>query len=160
MSSGCRPFVGLVIFFAICFLAAGIGTIPTAPQIPGWYAALSKPAWTPPNWIYGPVWSALYALMAVSGWLIWMRSSRSEARWPLILGAVQLVVNVVWSWLFFGLESPLLGFLDILALMVAIVATITAFWRRSRLAALLLVPYLAWVTCAAVLNFAIWRLNG
>lgn len=160
MSDRRNPFVGLVVFFAICFLAAGLGTIPTAPQIADWYDQLAKPTWTPPNWLFGPVWSVLYALMAVSGWLVWQRSDRGEAREPLAWGTVQLGLNVAWSWLFFGLESPLLGLLNILVLWLAIIATVIACWRRSRLAAVLLLPYLVWVTFAAGLNYAIWRLNG
>jgi len=128
----------------------------TTPNIPNWYAGLAKPSWPPPSWIFGPVWTALYFSMAVAAWLVWRKGN---AWGPLALFAVQLVFNAAWSWLFFGLHSPGIAFVDILLLWIAIAATTMVFWRRSLVAGLLLGPYLTWVGFAAVLNFAIWRLN-
>ena len=151
--------VGLVVAVAICFTAAGLGGFVTAPNIPNWYADLAKPAWNPPSWVFGPVWSCLYLMMAVSAWLVWRRAGFSEAKLPLALFAVQLGLNSLWSILFFGLHSPGLAAVDIILLWIAILATLITFWKRSTWAGILLVPYLAWVSFAAVLNLVIWRLN-
>lgn len=127
--------------------------------LPGeWYAALEKPAWTPPSWVFGPVWIALYIMMGIAAWLIWDRY-RSVARVALTLFALQLIANAAWSWLFFGLRSLSLAFVDIALLWVLILATAVAFWRLRPAAGALLLPYAAWVTFAAALNFTIWRLN-
>jgi tryptophan-rich sensory protein len=158
--SGTRQAVGLVIFVAACAGAAAAGGAATYPQIQGWYAALAKPSWTPPNWIFGPVWTVLYIGMAVAAWLVWRQKGLPATRGPLMLFAFQLGLNVAWSWLFFGLSSPALGFLDILLLWMAIAATLVLFRRKSAAAGLLLVPYLAWVTFAAALNFSIWQRNA
>ena len=152
-----KQILPLLILLIICFAVAGLGGLATTPNIPNWYAGLVKPSWTPPAWVFGPVWSVLYLSMAVAAWLVWRLGN---AKVPMTLFAVQLAFNAAWSWLFFGLHSPGAAFIDIVLLWAAIVATIYAFWRRSRLAGLLFVPYLAWVTFAAVLNFAIWRLNA
>lgn len=152
-----HPWFALVGLVAICFGVAGIGGLATAPNIPTWYAGLVKPAWTPPGWIFGPVWSFLYLSMAVAAWLVWRRGN---ALVPLTLFAIQLSFNAAWSWLFFGLHSPGAAFVDVVLLLVAIVATMLAFWLRSTIAGLLFVPYLVWVSFAVVLNFAIWRLNA
>ena len=132
----------------------------TAPQIDGWYADLAKPSWTPPGQVFGPVWSILYASMAVAAWLVWRQSGWAGARGPLALFAGQLGLNVAWSWLFFGLQSPGLACLDILLLLAAILATLIAFWRRSIAAGALLLPYFVWVGFATALNLAIWRMNA
>lgn len=154
--SGPRTVLGLVVSLAICYGAAAVG----AQFMPGeWYEGLSKPTWTPPGWLFAPVWTALYGMMAVAAWLVWKRRGEAGVRWALLLFAVQLSLNGMWSWLFFGLESPGIAMVDIVALWVAILGTIIAFRRLSRVAATLLVPYLAWVSFAAALNFAIWRLN-
>ena len=154
-----RQAVGLAVFIAICFAAAAAGGAATYPRIESWYADLAKPTWTPPGWAFGPVWSLLYTCMAVAAWLVWRQTGLADARGPLLLFAVQLGLNVAWSWLFFGLMSPVLGFADILLLWIAIAATLVAFWRKSMAAGLLFVPYLAWVSFAAVLNYSIWQLN-
>lgn len=124
-----------------------------------WYAALAKPGWTPPSWVFGPVWTLLYVLMGVAAWLVWDRH-RNAARVALTLFVLQLIVNAAWSWLFFGLRSPALAFAGIVLLWALILATVIAFRRLRPPAAALLLPYLAWVTFAAALNFAIWRLNA
>jgi len=150
-----RPFllVGLIV---LCFGTAFTGAI--AP--PGeWYAALNKPSWQPPTWVFGPVWSTLYVMMAVSAWLVWRQGGFAQQRRPLTLFLVQLALNAAWSPLFFALKRPDIAFAEILLLWVAIACTIVAFWRVHRGAALLLVPYLAWVSFATVLNGTLWRLN-
>lgn len=152
-----KPWLALAVLIVLCFAIAGIGGLVTAPSIPNWYADLAKPEWTPPGWIFGPVWSALYLSMAVAAWLVWRRGNAAV---PMTLFGVQLALNAAWSWLFFGLHSPGVAFVEVALLWLAIVATTAVFWRRSMLAGLLFVPYLAWVSFAAVLNFAIWRLNG
>lgn len=149
--------LGLSLF--VCFIAAAVGGFVTTSQIPGWYAALSKPVWTPPNSVFGPVWTLLYFLMAVAAWLVWRQSGTRKARSALSLFAAQLVLNLAWSLLFFGLHSPALAFVDILLLWAAILVTLLQFTRHSLGAGLLLVPYLAWVTFAAALNWSIWQMN-
>jgi len=155
-----RQVLGLVVLVAVCFGAAGIGGAVTSPQIGNWYATLAKPSWNPPNWVFGPVWSVLYLCTAVAAWLVWRQKGLAGAGGPLTLFGVQLALNTLWSCLFFGLHSPGVAFVEIILLWVAIAATMIAFWRRSVPAGVLFVPYLAWVTFAAVLNFTIWRLNA
>ena len=155
-----NQWVGLIVSVLICFAAAGVGSLVTTPQIPTWYAGLQKPEWTPPDWLFGPVWSVLYLMMAVAAWLIWRQNDPSTTRIPLSLFGVQLVLNSLWSVLFFGRQNPGMAAFEIIFLWVAILATLIAFWRRSRWAGALLVPYLLWVSFAAVLNCEIWRLNA
>jgi translocator protein len=152
-----HPWLTLLVLLLLCFSAAGVGGLVTTPNIPNWYANLAKPSWTPPGWIFGPVWSVLYLSMAVAAWLVWRRGDSAV---PMTLFGIQLVFNAAWSWLFFGLHSPGAALVDIVLLWMAIVGTTIVFWRRSRLAGMLFVPYLAWVSFAAMLNFAIWWLNG
>ena len=126
--------------------------------MPGpWYAELAKPTWTPPGWIFGPVWTVLYVLIALSASLVWRAQPRFGL--PLVLWSAQLGLNTIWSWLFFGLERPGLAAIDIVVLLGTIIATAYAFVRVSRTAALLLLPYALWVGFASALNIAIWRLN-
>lgn len=140
----------------LCFAAA----TPGALWPPGeWYAALQKPAWNPPGWIFGPVWSALYTLMAVAAWLVWRRGGFAAQGRPLGAFLAQLALNALWTPLFFGLHRPGEAFAEILLLWLAIAWTIAQFWRVQRAAAWLLAPYLAWVSFAAVLNGTLWRLN-
>ena len=155
-----REIAALIGFVVVCFVAAGLGAIATTPEIAGWYATLAKPSWQPPNWVFGPVWTTLYAMMAVAAWLVWRTREHRSVAGPLAVFAGQLVLNVAWSWVFFGLHQPGWAAVEIVVLWLAIVATIAMFWPRSRVAAGLLVPYLLWVTFAAVLNVTIWRLNA
>lgn len=142
---------------ALCFSAASLGAV----FMPGeWYATLKKPSWNPPGWIFGPVWSALYTMMAVAAWLVWKRGGFAAQRRPLTLFLVQLALNAAWTPLFFGLHRPGLAFAEIGLLWLAIAATLAAFRPVSRAGAWLLAPYLAWVSFAAALNFAVWRLNA
>ena len=139
-----------------CFVPAAMGGL----FMPGaWYASLQKPSWNPPGWIFGPVWTALYAMMAVAAWMVWRRGGWEKQRKPLVIFLAQLILNALWTPLFFGLHRPGLAFAEIVLLWLAIVATIVVFRPVSRAAMLLLVPYLAWVSFAAALNFTLWRLN-
>lgn len=151
--------VGLIVAILICFAAAGIGSLATTPQIPGWYANLAKPTWTPPGWIFGPVWTLLYLMMAVAAWLVWRQAGFAGAKLPLALFGIQLALNSLWSVLFFGLQNPSAAAVEIVLLWAAILATMITFWKRSQLAGGLLTPYLAWGSFAAMLNVAIWRMN-
>lgn len=151
-----RDVLGLVAFVALCFGTAALGNTATARSVLEWYPGLRKPPWTPPNWVFGPVWTVLYGMMAVAGWLAW-RDERSRTTTLVFL--LQLLLNGAWSWLFFGLRRPDLALAGVVLLWLAIVATIAAFWKISRLAVILFVPYLAWVTFAAYLNLAVVRLN-
>jgi tryptophan-rich sensory protein len=144
-------------WLALCYSAASLGAV----FMPGeWYATLKKPSWNPPGWIFGPVWTALYTMMAVAAWLVWKRGGFVAQRRPLLIFLAQLALNALWTPLFFGLHRPGLAFAEIVLLWLAIAATIPTFWRVSSLAAWLLVPYLAWVSFAAVLNFTLWRLKA
>ncbi|QIN84031.1 sensory protein TspO [Rubrobacter tropicus] len=156
-----RSALVLLAFVVVCFAAAGLGSLATASQVApgGWYDTLDKPFFTPPSWLFGPVWTVLYLAMAVSGWLAWRERGFSGARAAMALFFAQLALNTLWSLVFFGLEAPGLGLVEIVVLWTAILLTIWAFRPISRPAALLLVPYLAWVTFATFLNAGIWFLN-
>jgi tryptophan-rich sensory protein len=144
----------------ICLMVGFIGSFATRPAIPTWYQGLNKPAFTPPSYVFAPVWSTLYTIMGISLFLVVSRGlSHPPVAWAAGVFAIQLALNLAWSLLFFGLRSPALGMLDISLLWVAIGVTIFMFWRVSPAAAILLVPYLLWVSFAALLNFSIWRLN-
>jgi translocator protein len=145
----------------VAFAAAAIGAIATVRNLDPWYASLEKPSWTPPNSVFGPVWTLLYTLMGVAAWLIWRRGGPAGANVTVPLGwfVLQLALNSLWSWLFFGWHRTGLALLEVLLLWLAILATILSFRRVSSLAAILLVPYLLWVSYAAALNGAIARLN-
>ena len=145
---------------AVCQLAGLIGSVFTRPAIPGWYAALSKPSFSPPNWVFAPVWTTLFLLMGIALYLVWTRGlGKAEVRTAMLLFGGQLVLNVLWSVLFFGLHLPLYAFMEIVVLWVAILLTIIYFWRVTAAAGILLLPYLLWVSFATVLNFSLWRLN-
>lgn len=148
--------LALIGWLALCFAAAGTAAFISTD---GWYPGINKPAWNPPAWVFAPAWTFLYATMAVAAWLVWREGGwRSQAR-ALGLFILQWALNALWTPLFFGLHRPGLALIDILALWLAIIATMIAFWRVRRAAGALLAPYLAWVTFAAALNFAIWRMN-
>ncbi len=150
----------LVAFVAVALLAGWLGSMATTPNIPTWYAGLDKPSFNPPNAIFPVVWTVLYILMAVAAWMVWRTpAAPPRRRAALVLYAIQLVLNVAWSFAFFGAQSPLAGLVVIGLLLGAIVATILAFRAVNRIAAWLLLPYLAWVAFAMVLNAAIFSLN-
>ena len=148
--------LGFLAWLVVPFAAAFVGS----RFMPGaWYAALARPAWSPPNWIVAPVWTLLYLLMGVSAWLVWRRAGFHGAGTALAVFGVQLVLNALWSYLFFGLHRPDLALVDIVLLWGAILAVVILFGRVDRWAGWLQLPYLAWVTFAAALNGAIWWLN-
>lgn len=154
-----RPNQWLVLagFVALCLAVAAFGGWITAASVVDWYPTLNKPEWNPPSWIFGPVWTTLYIMMAVAAWLVWKQGAGTS--FALGLFFAQLALNSLWSILFFGARSPALALLDIAALWVALALTIHAFFKRSKPAGWLLIPYIAWVSFAAVLNFRIWQLN-
>ena len=154
-----RQALGLLGWLALCYGAAALGGLFTASSVQDWYPSLARPAWTPPSWLFGPVWTVLYGLMAVAAWLVWRGRGWGGARGPLGLFLLQLVLNVLWSLVFFGLRLPGAAFAEIVLLWLAILVTMIAFWRIRGLAGGLLLPYLLWVSFAAALNFALWRMN-
>jgi len=160
MRTGAARWLMLSAFIAVTLLASAVGSLFTSTSVGTWYRTLAKPTWTPPGWVFAPVWTALYVTMAVAAWLVWQRAGFSGARVALALFAVQLALNVAWPAFFFWLRSPSAGSLEIVALWIAILATLIAFWQQRPLAGALLLPYLAWVTFAALLTFRIWRMNG
>ena len=144
----------------ICQSAGVFGSMATFEAVPGWYITLEKPFFAPPNWIFGPVWIILYFLMGVSLYIVWKDELKSKTRNVFfVVFAIQLILNALWSLLFFGLKSPLLGLIDILILDVMLVVTIFYAKRVSKYAAMLLIPYMVWIIIASVLNYAILVLN-
>lgn len=152
--------VRLVVSVVACEAAGGVGSIFTAPAIATWYAALDKPWFTPPNWLFAPAWTTLFLLMGIAAFLVWRKGlGYPGVRAALVVFAVQLVLNILWSVVFFGLKSPLGGVVEIAFLWAAIVLTIVAFWRLSVAAGVLLLPYILWVSFAAALNISVFILN-
>jgi len=149
---------GLIGWMAVSFLASAIGAVASMQAGP-FYTHLARPDWAPPPSIFGPVWTLLYALMGIAAWLIWRVNGFRSARVALSLFLVQLALNTLWSWVFFGWQQGGLAFLDTLVLWLAIVATLVAFYRIMPLAGALLTPYLVWVTFASILNYSLWQLN-
>jgi tryptophan-rich sensory protein len=150
----------LALAVVVSEVAGVIGSIFTIPAISGWYATLTKPALNPPGWVFGPVWTLLYALMGLAAFWVWKKGwHKKEVKAALSLFIFQLLLNVLWSLIFFGLHSPLWAFVNIVLMWLAIVATMIAFWKISRPAFYLLAPYILWVTFAAYLNLAIVMLN-
>jgi tryptophan-rich sensory protein len=151
-----RALAGLAGWILLCFVPAALGAF----AMPGaWYASLQKPAWNPPGWIFGPVWTLLYILMAVAAWRVWRLGGFRVQRAPLSRFLLQLALNAAWTPLFFGIHQPGWAFVDIVLLWVAIARTLAAFWRVHPVSAWLLAPYFAWVSFASVLNFTLWRMN-
>jgi len=148
-----------LIFLLITFLAAFIGSLFTTKSINGWYQFLNKPSFAPPNWLFAPVWSILYFLMAISAFLIWKKKKEINVREALMFYFIQLILNVLWSIVFFGLKSPFFGFLEILILWFFIFLTILKFYKIEKLASYLLTPYILWVSFAGILNFFVLILN-
>jgi tryptophan-rich sensory protein len=149
---------GLLAWLAVVFVAAALGAIASA-DAPTFYAQLAKPAWAPPASVFGPVWSLLYGLMAIAAWLVWRERPSQGVDGALGLFLLQLAANALWSWLFFGWHQGALAFGEVLLLWALIAATTAAFWRIHRLAGALLVPYLAWVSFATALTWAMWQRN-
>lgn len=157
---GASQWIVLALLVLACLGTAALGAAWTNLSVTTWYSELQKPSWNPPNWVFGPVWTCLYVTMAVAAWLVWREKGFRGGRFHLLLFAVQLALNAAWSALFFGWRNPGLAFAEIVLLWIAILATVMAFGRVSTWAAALLVPYLAWVSFAAALNWTIWRMNA
>jgi benzodiazapine receptor len=150
--------IGLVGWLAISFIAAGIGAAASI-HASSFYVELVRPSWAPPSAVFGPVWTVLYALMGIAAWLVWRAKGFRATRIRLILFLVQLALNALWSWLFFGWHLGALAFADILLLWLLIVTTLVLFWRVRLLAGVLLIPYLLWVSFASALCYSVWQLN-
>jgi len=149
-----------IVCIFLCLSAGGTGSVFTAPAIPTWYATLVKPSFSPPNWVFAPVWTLLYILMGLAAAIVWQKGLRNpQVRTALVAFLIQLILNMIWPVLFFGLRSLLCGLVDILFLWAAILVTIAQFSKVSVPAALLLIPYILWVTFATGLNFGIFLLN-
>ncbi len=149
----------LILAIIICELAGIIGSAFTFESVQSWYSYLEKPDFNPPNWIFGPVWTSLYFMMGISVFLVFVSGKEGSNRATLLF-AGQLVLNTLWSIAFFGMQSPFFGLIVISLLWISIVATIISFYPISKKAAYLLIPYILWVSFAAVLNYSIWMLNG
>jgi tryptophan-rich sensory protein len=153
--------IKLAVCVVVCQLAGVIGSLFTAPAVPGWYASLVKPSFTPPSWVFSPVWITLFLLMGIAAFLVWDKGLRTRGVLAgLVAFDVQLVLNVTWSAAFFGLRSPGAGLAVIAVLWIAILTTIVLFYRVSRPAAVLMLPYILWVSFAAILNVSLFSLNA
>lgn len=153
-------YLGFLISALIANAAGLIGSVFTAQSVRTWYLIINRPSWNPPGWIFGPVWTILYILMGVASYLVWEKRGLPGAKSALFVYGIQLVLNLLWSFLFFGLKNPGLAFAEIILLWLAIVATLVLFWRLNTTAGALLVPYLLWVSFASFLNYTIWKLNS
>lgn len=153
-----KQVIALIVSFVVTFAAAGIGSMATR-RAPEFYGMLSRPEWAPPSTVFGPVWTALYTLMAIAAWLVWRERKVVDVRMPLGLFVVQLALNSLWSWLFFAWQRGDVARLEIVVLLIAIALTIVTFWRVRPLAAVLLLPYIAWVAYATALTFALVARN-
>jgi len=151
----------ILLAIVICELAGMIGAIFTTPSIPTWYAGITKPTFSPPNWIFAPVWTTLFALMGIAAYLVYEKGTNKKVvKVALGIFAIQLVLNIKWSLIFFGMHNPGYAFIEIIFLWLAILLTIIAFFKISKPAAYLLIPYILWVSFASFLNFSIWQLNS
>jgi tryptophan-rich sensory protein len=154
-----QQLMGLAGWLALCFVTAGVGAVASA-NAKSFYSELVQPAWAPPGWLFGPVWTVLFVLMAIAAWLVWrVPAAPATRRWALGLFVVQLVANALWSWLFFAWQQGAWAFTEVIVLWVLIALTCAAFWRIRPLAGALLLPYLAWVGFAACLNWVLWQAN-
>lgn len=149
---------GLLAWLGAAYVAAAFGSVASI-HAKDFYAQLVRPEWAPPGWLFGPVWTLLYTLMGIAAWLVWTERNRTSAKVALGLFLLQLIVNALWSWIFFQWRLGFWAFAEIILLWLLIVANILSFWRVRPVAALLLVPYLLWVSFAAALTYRIWKLN-
>jgi tryptophan-rich sensory protein len=158
-----RNYKSLIIFFLIIITIQVIGGLVTASSVNSWYTTIQKPSFNPPDWVFGPVWTALYIMITISGWMVWNKlegSSKTKLKTPQMkLYGAQLLANFLWTMLFFGLHNPLLGLIDITALLLLILLTIKSFLKVSKIAAYMLIPYSLWVAFACVLNYNLVALN-
>ncbi|MBT8096122.1 MAG: tryptophan-rich sensory protein [Woeseia sp.] len=153
-----KDILGIAGWLIVTFVAAGIGARASI-EAKSFYGQLVQPAWAPPPWLFGPVWTALYALMAIAAWLVWRDGGFRAHRVAFALFFVQLALNSLWSWLFFAWNLGALALAEVILLWILIVATVLAFWRVRPVAGILLIPYLLWVSFAAALNYTLWQLN-
>ena len=158
-SSRLRDLSGLAAFVLLCLGISALGGWATASSVGTWYATLAKPAFNPPNWVFAPVWTVLYAMIAVAGWRVWRLRGLGGAPGAMSVYALQLALNLAWSFVFFGAQAIGAGLVVIVLLLAAILVNARLFWNVERAAGWLLVPYAAWVAFATVLNAALWRLN-
>lgn len=152
--------IKLIISLVVCQLAGIIGSLFTMSKIPSWYMNINKPELAPPNWVFGPVWTTLFILMGIALYLVWKQGiNKKDVKNALYIFGVQLILNVLWSIIFFGLENPGAAFIEIISLWISILLSIIYFYKISKPASYLLIPYIAWVSFASYLNFMIWGLN-
>jgi benzodiazapine receptor len=154
-----QDMLGLAGFVALCLLVSALGGAVTATSVDAWYQTIEKPPFNPPDWLFAPVWISLFIMMAVAGWRIWRRAGLGEEKLAFTLFAMQLVLNLAWSVLFFGLQQIGLALVEICLLLITIVATAIVFWRVDRVAGMLFVPYVLWVGFATLLNASLFLLN-
>jgi tryptophan-rich sensory protein len=153
-----KQVMGLVGWLVVSFAASAVGAVASI-QAKSFYSQLAQPEWAPPPWVFGPVWTVLYALMGIAAWLVWRSRGFRANRQALTLFLLQLAFNALWSWLFFAWHLGIMALADVLVLWILIVATLVSFWRVRPLAGALLIPYLLWVSFASALNFSLWQLN-
>lgn len=151
--------VYVLISIGFAQLAGIIGSLFTASSVQTWYVTLTKPVWNPPTWLFGPVWLSLYTLMGIASYLVWRRREVVGAKTALVVYGIHLLFNTLWSILFFGLKNPAIAFAGIVVLLALILVTTVLFWRIQKWAGVLMLPYIAWVAFASVLNYSIWQLN-
>ncbi|MEI7998349.1 MAG: TspO/MBR family protein [Candidatus Omnitrophota bacterium] len=149
----------LLVFIILCFSAAALGTVFTNSSLKSWYPTIKKPLWNPPNWVFAPVWTILFMMMAMAGWMVWERLTQRIFCLSMVLFIIQLILNVAWSAVFFGFRSPFLALLEIIFLWLFVGLTMITFLNVYTLAGVLFLPYFLWVSFAAVLNYSIWRKN-
>ena len=154
-----RDVLDLVAFLVLCLAVSGIGAAVTATSVGTWYQALHKPTFNPPDWLFAPVWTTLYILMAIAGWRVWRQAGFETGRKALTVFVVQLALNLAWSFIFFGQQRIGLALIEIAILLLVIIATTVLFWRIDRWAGVLFLPYVLWVAFATVLNASLWWLN-
>lgn len=158
MNNKPQQIIGLVVWFIVSFAASVVGAIASI-NAQSFYVGLNQPIWAPPAWLFGPVWTMLYAMMAVAAWLVWRRGGFKANQSALSLFLLQLILNGLWSWMFFAWNLGAGSFVNIFILWAAIFITLIMFWHRDKLAGVLLVPYLLWVSFASALNYTVWQLN-
>lgn len=154
-----RSVLGLIFWLVLCLAVLAVGGAVTATSVGTWYQDLQKPAFNPPNWVFGPVWTALFLLMAIAAWRVWLRAGASNVNTALAVFCVQLALNLGWSFLFFGLQRIGLALVEVVLLLLVVAANTVIFWRIDRPAGVLFVPYVLWVAYATLLTAAVWRLN-
>ncbi|MDJ0805850.1 MAG: TspO/MBR family protein [Gammaproteobacteria bacterium] len=151
--------IGLFIFLALCLLVGVIGGFITSSSVETWYQTLNKPSFNPPDWLFAPVWSSLYIMMAIAAWRVWLRIGLADGWLVFVLFFLQLILNLAWSYLFFGLHRIDLALLEIIILLTLIIINAVVFWRIDRLAGMLFMPYIVWVFYANILNFSLLMMN-